>query len=162
MVVNGDSKGNHFLEVSAAFKGNYSHAIDAKGRIIIPVKFREVLGEDECFVVTKGFDGCLYAYAPKEWEQFEERLSELPLDNADARKLSRFFLGGAMDAEPDKQGRVLLAESLLKHADIQGEAVVVGMGRRLEIWSKERWEGASTFDDIEEIATAISTYGLRI
>ena len=148
--------------MSSTFRGNYSHSIDAKGRIIIPVKFREALEEGESFVVTKGFDGCLYAYAPKEWDEFEKRLGELPLDNADARKLTRFFLGGASDAEPDRQGRVLLPESLLNHADIQSEAVVVGMGRRLEIWSRERWEGASSFDDIEEIATAISTYGLRI
>lgn len=146
--------------MSKAFRGNYSHAIDAKGRIIIPARFREGLGAS--FVVTKGFDGCLYAFAQEEWEIFDKKLQDLPLDNADARKLTRFFIGGACEAEPDKQGRILLPTSLLSHADIEKEAVVVGMGSRVELWSEARWNDASTFEDIEEIAQAMSTYGLRI
>lgn len=146
--------------MSKAFRGNYSHAIDAKGRIIIPARFREGLGAS--FVVTKGFDGCLYAFAQEEWEIFDKKLQDLPLDNADARKLTRFFIGGACEAEPDKQGRILLPVSLLSHADIEKEAVVVGMGSRVELWSEARWNDASTFEDIEEIAQAMSTYGLRI
>lgn len=158
VVIRGGCKGKEIL--STTFRGNYSHNIDAKGRICIPVRFREALTES--FVVTKGFDGCLYAFAPEEWDIFDEKLRQLPLDNADARKLSRFFLGGAVDAEPDKQGRILLPQNLLDHADIKKEAVVVGVGPRLEIWSRERWDGASTFEDIEDIAQAMSTYGLRI
>ena len=146
--------------MGSTFRGNYSHQVDAKGRIIIPVKFREGLGAS--FVVTKGFDGCLYAFAPEEWDAFDAKLRALPLDNENARKLTRFFIGGASEAEPDKQGRILLPQPLLAYADIAKEAVVVGMGARLEIWSEARWADASTFEDIEEIASAMSAYGLRI
>ena len=146
--------------MSQAFRGNYSHQVDQKGRIIIPVKFREGLGAS--FVVTKGFNGCLYAFAPDAWEAFDEKLRALPLDNADARKLTRFFIGGAFEAEPDKQGRILLPQALKSHAAIEKEAVVVGMGSRVELWSEARWNDASTFEDIEEIAAAMSTYGLSI
>ena len=126
----------------------------------MPVRFREALGDS--FVVTKGFDGCLYAFAQDDWDVFEEKLDDLSLINPDARKLNRFFLGGACEAEPDKQGRILLPPSLLHHAAIEKEAVVVGMGNRLEIWSAERWEGASVYEDIEDIAAAMNAYGLRI
>ena len=148
----------HF--VGATFKGEYSHAIDVKGRLIIPVKFREALGES--FVVTKGFDGCLFVFDTEGWASFEEKLTALPLDNPDARKLSRFFLAGAMDAELDKQGRILLTGSLLKHAEIVKDAVIVGVGGRAEIWSAERWNDSATYDDIDDIASKMSTYGLRI
>lgn len=148
------------IRMRSRFRGNYSHAIDTKGRIIIPVKFREALGES--IVVTKGFDGCLYAFPQEEWEAFEDKLRALPLNNQDARQLSHFFIGSACEAEPDKQGRILLPQSLLAHAGIGKEAVVVGMGGRLEIWSAERWERAGEADNIDDIASAMNAYGLSI
>ena len=147
-------------KVRAAFKGEYSHSIDAKGRLIVPAKFRELLGDQ--FVVTKGFDGCLFVFAQEGWDQFEEKLQALPMDKPEARMLGRFFISGAIDAEVDKQGRILLPSNLLQHAKIEKEAIIAGVGNRVEIWSKAEWEKASTFDDINEIAAKMSEYGLSI
>ena len=143
-----------------AFKGEYSHSIDAKGRLIVPAKFRELLGDQ--FVVTKGFDGCLFVFAQDGWDQFEEKLQALPMDKPEARMLGRFFISGAIDAEVDKQGRILLPTNLLQHAKIEKEAVIAGVGNRVEIWSEDNWAKASTFDDIDEIAAKMSQYGLSI
>ncbi|MCR4902590.1 MAG: division/cell wall cluster transcriptional repressor MraZ [Butyrivibrio sp.] len=146
--------------MGAAFKGEYSHSIDAKGRLIIPSKFREILGEE--FVVTKGFDGCLFVFATPDWEAFEAKLQALPMDKPEARVLGRFFISGAIDAELDKQGRILIPVNLLQYAGIEKEAVIAGVGNRAEIWSKEKWTLASTFDNIDEIAAKMSEYGLSI
>ena len=146
--------------MGTAFRGEYSHSIDQKGRLIIPAKFRELLGDT--FVVTKGFDGCLFVFANEGWDQFEEKLQALPMDKPEARALGRFFMAGAIDAEVDKQGRILIPTNLLSHARIEKEAVIAGVGNRVEIWSKAEWEKASTFEDINEIAAKMSEYGLRI
>ena len=143
-----------------AYKGEYSHSIDAKGRLIIPSKFREILGDQ--FVVTKGFDGCLFVFDQEGWDAFEEKLRSLPMDIPGARQLSRFFMAGADDVEVDKQGRILLKANWLQHAGIEKEAVVAGVGNRVEIWSKTKWEDATTFDDIDSIAAKMSEYGLCI
>ncbi len=146
--------------MGTAFRGEYSHSIDAKGRLIIPAKFREILGEQ--FVVTKGFDGCLFVFAQEGWDNFEEKLQSLPMDKPEARMLGRFFLAGAIDAETDKQGRILIPANLLQHAGIEKEAVIAGVGNRAEIWSKAEWEKASSFEDINGIAAKMSEYGLSI
>ncbi len=143
-----------------AYKGEYSHSIDAKGRLIIPSKFREKLGDQ--FVVTKGFDGCLFVFDQEGWDAFEEKLRSLPMDIPGARQLGRFFMAGADDVELDKQGRILLKTNWLQHAGIEKEAVVAGVGNRVEIWSKDKWEDATTFDDIDSIAAKMSEYGLSI
>ncbi|MCR4832641.1 MAG: division/cell wall cluster transcriptional repressor MraZ, partial [Butyrivibrio sp.] len=96
------------------------------------------------------------------WEAFEEKLQALPMDKPEARVLGRFFIAGAIDAELDKQGRILLPTNLLEHAGIEKEAVIAGVGNRAEIWSKEKWTAASTFDNIDEIAAKMSEYGLSI
>ena len=142
------------------FKGEYRHNIDMKGRLTVPVKMRETLGE--AFVVTKGLDGCLFVFDTDGWEAFEEKLLALPLNNPDARALSRFFLAGAVDAEIDKQGRILIPANLLTYAEIKKEAVVAGVGNRAEIWSETRWEGETTFEDINDIATKMNDYGLNL
>ena len=126
----------------------------------MPAKFRELLGEQ--FVVTKGFDGCLFVFAQEGWDQFEEKLQALPMDKPEARMLGRFFISGAIDAEVDKQGRINIPANLLQHAGIEKEAVIAGVGNRVEIQSKAEWEKASTFDDINEIAAKMSEYGLSI
>lgn len=140
------------------FMGEYNHTIDAKGRVIIPSRLRESLGEE--FVVTKGLDGCLFAYPKEEWSVFEEKLGALPLTNSNARKFSRFFLAGAAMAEVDKQGRILIPPVLREFAALEKEVVLVGVSRRVEIWSKERWAAESTFDDVEEIAEHMEGLGL--
>ena len=142
------------------FMGEYNHTIDAKGRLIIPSKFRETLGDE--FVVTKGLDGCLFVYDNKEWSAFEEKLKSLPLTNKDARQFVRFFLAGATLAEVDKQGRILVPGPLREFAGLEKEVVLVGVASRVEIWSKARWEDTASYDDVEEIAEHMAELGLGI
>lgn len=140
--------------------GEYNHTIDTKGRLIIPSKFREALGEE--FVVTKGLDGCLFVYDNNEWNAFEEKLKSLPLTNKDARQFVRFFLAGAAMAEVDKQGRILIPSVLREFAGLEKEVVLIGVASRVEIWSKDRWENAASYDDMEEIAEHMAELGLGI
>lgn len=140
------------------FMGEYNHTIDAKGRLIVPSKFREQLGEE--FVVTKGLDGCLFVYENSEWKALEEKLHALPLTNANARKFSRFFLAGATTCEVDRQGRILLPAILREFAGIDKDAVLVGVSSRIEIWSKESWNASNTYDDMEEIAENMEGLGI--
>ena len=142
------------------FYGEYNHTIDAKGRLIIPAKYREVLGET--FYVTKGLDGCLFVYDKNEWATFEEKLKSLPITSKDARKFVRFFLAGATLAEVDKQGRILVPASLRKYAELEKEVMLLGVGNRVEIWNKEKWEDASTYDDMDEVAEHMDDLGLSI
>ena len=101
------------------FMGEYNHTIDAKGRLIIPSKFRELLGEE--FVLTKGLDGCLSIYPMDEWNAFEEKLRALPLTNKNARTFTRFFVAGATNCELDKQGRILVPQTLREFAGLEKE-----------------------------------------
>lgn len=142
------------------FMGEYNHTIDAKGRVIVPSKFRELLGEE--FVVTKGLDGCLFVFPNDEWKNFEDKLKTLPLTNKDARHFVRFFLAGAATVDTDKQGRILLPGVLREFGELEKDVVLVGVASRVEIWSKERWEANTSFDDVEEIAEHMSDLGLGI
>lgn len=142
------------------FMGEYNHSIDPKGRLIVPAKFRESLGDE--FVVTQGLDGCLFVYPDEEWKAFEEKLKTLPMANKNARKFVRFFLAGAAQVEIDKQGRILLPASLRKFAGLEKEISLVGVGSRVEIWDKSRWEESTTFDDMDEIAEHMTDLGLGI
>ena len=142
------------------FMGEYNHTIDAKGRLIIPPKFREILGD--AFVVTKGLDGCLFVYDNEEWKRFEEKLRSLPITNKEARQFVRFFLAGATEAEVDKQGRILIPNVLREFAEITKDVVLVGVGSRIEIWSRERFEETASFEDMDEIAKHMAELGLGI
>ncbi len=142
------------------FMGEYNHTIDAKGRLIIPSKFREVLGDE--FVVTKGMDGCLFVFDQPEWQAFEEKLRGLPMIDKEARQFTRFFLAGAASVEVDKQGRILLPAVLREFAGITKDTVLVGVGSRVEIWSKDRWEGTVTYQDMEEISKHMIELGIGI
>ena len=142
------------------FMGEYNHTIDAKGRLIVPSRFREKLGGE--FIATKGLDGCLFVYPKKEWTDIEEKFRNIPLTTKDARKFSRFFFAGAAVCEADKQGRILLPQALRGYADLQKDIVSVGVLNRVEIWSKERWQDANTYDDMDEIAEHMAELGLSI
>ncbi len=142
------------------FMGEYNHTIDAKGRLIVPSRFREKLGSD--FVVTKGLDGCLFVYPNEEWTSIEEKFRNIPLTTKDARKFSRFFFAGAAVCEVDKQGRILLPQVLREFADLQKDVVLAGVLGRIEIWSKERWQDENTYDDMDEIAEHMAELGLSI
>ena len=142
------------------FMGEYNHTIDAKGRLIIPSKFREALGSE--FVLTKGLDGCLFVFPMKEWEAFEEKLRSLPLIDKNARKFSRFFLAGASTCELDKQGRILVPGTLREFAQMDKEGVLTGMLDRIEVWSKEQWLENNAYDDMDDIAQSMQELGLNI
>ena len=142
--------------------GEYNHTIDTKGRLIVPAKFRENLGDQ--FVVTKGLDNCLFVYPNDEWQKFEEKLQTLPLINKEARRFTRFFLAGAATVDVDKQGRILLPQILREFAGLEKDVVLVGVGSRIEIWSKERWvESISAYDgDMDEVAANMESLGFSI
>ncbi|MBU9738714.1 division/cell wall cluster transcriptional repressor MraZ [Diplocloster agilis] len=142
------------------FMGEYNHSIDPKGRLIIPSKFREILGDE--FVVTKGLDGCLFVFPNDEWQAFEEKLRALPMANKNARKFSRFFMAGATTCELDKQGRILLPSTLREFADLEKDVVLAGLLNRIEIWSKARWNENNTYDDMDDIAEQMMDLGLNI
>ncbi len=142
------------------FMGEYNHTVDAKGRLIVPSKFREALGDE--FVVTKGLDGCLFVYPNEEWHNIEEKFRNVPLTTKDARKFSRFFFAGAATCEVDKQGRILIPPVLREFADLQKDVVSVGVLNRIEIWSKDRWLETNTYDDMDEIAEHMAELGLSI
>lgn len=142
------------------FMSEYNHTVDAKGRLIIPSKFREVLGEE--FVVSKGMDGCLFVYANEDWKAFEQKLTSLPLINKEARQFARFFLAGAAQVELDKQGRILLPAGLREFAGLDKDVVLVGVGSRIEIWSKEKWESVTADENMDDITSAMEALGLTI
>ena len=144
-------------------KGEYSHNIDTKGRLIIPAKFRDDLGEH--FVITKGMENCLYVYPEAEWNAFEEKLNALPTTtDKNARKFAYFFQGSATDGDLDKQGRTLIPANLREFAQLDKEVVFIGMGKRAEIWDKARWDAknAEVEADIEDIASEMEASGFSI
>ncbi len=125
-------------EVTWLFYGEYQHTIDLKGRVIIPSKIRDGLGEK--FILTKGLDNCLFAYSSVEWANFESRLKTLPLTDKDARAFIRFFFAGAMECEVDKQGRILVPQNLREYAGLDKDVFIIGVSSRVEIWDKNKWE----------------------
>ena len=139
--------------------GEFEHSLDAKGRLIMPAKLRESIGER--FVVTKGLDGCLFAFSLDEWANFEEKLKMLPLSNKNSREFSRFFLSGATECEIDKQGRFLIPNNLRDAANLEKEVVIIGVGTRIEIWDKDKWKSYSNDNiSVEEIAENMTMLGI--
>ncbi|NMO94786.1 division/cell wall cluster transcriptional repressor MraZ [Paenibacillus lemnae] len=135
------------------FMGEFQHNIDDKGRVIIPAKFRELLGSS--FIVTRGLDQCLFVYPREEWAIMEQKLKSLPLMKSDARAFTRFFFSGASECEWDKQGRVNLPVNLREFAKLDKECVIIGVSSRVEIWSKDKWneyyqQSEEAFNDIAE------------
>ena len=119
--------------------GEFHHNLDQKGRIIIPSRLREELGES--IIVTRGLEDCLFIYSEKEWSKVVSKLKELPFTKKDARSFTRMFLSGATNAEFDKQGRIKIASVLLDYASLEKECVIIGVNDRLEIWAKDKWDG---------------------
>ena len=142
------------------FIGEYNHSIDAKGRLIVPAKYRDELGEH--FFVTKGLDGCLFAYDEKDFSALQEKVMSLPLSHKASRDISRFFLGSAQESEFDKQGRILLAAPLREHAGLEKDVVLVGVGNRIEIWSKERYDASEEGFDADDVALKLEELGLSL
>ena len=140
--------------------GEYEHSLDAKGRLIMPAKLRQDIGEK--FVITKGLDGCLFVFSQNEWSNFESKLKELPLTNKNARDFVRFFLSGATECEIDKQGRFLLVNTLREYAEIIKEVIIIGVGTRLEIWNKDKWKKYNSNENIsaDTIAENMTMLGI--
>lgn len=140
--------------------GEYQHNIDIKGRMIVPAKFREALGES--FVLTRGLDQCLFAYPMEEWKLLEEKLKKLPLTKKDARSFTRFFFSGAVECEVDKQGRINIPQTLRSYSKLDKECVVIGVSNRIEVWSKEAWEGylSESEESFAEIAENLMDFDI--
>lgn len=126
----------------------------------MPAKLREDMGEK--FIITKGLDGCLFGFSQNEWENFETKLKILPLTNKNARDFVRFFLSGAMECEIDKQGRFLISSNLRNVATLEKEVVIIGVGTRIEIWNKDKWEEYNSEENIsaDDIAENMTMLGI--
>ena len=134
--------------------GQAQHTIDAKGRLIIPAKYREALGES--FVVAKGLDGCLFIYPIEQWNELESKLHTLPLTQKEARSFARFFFSGASEGEMDKQGRLIIPQTLREYAHLTKDCMIIGVDTRLEVWDLKAWqdyngESEKSFEQLAEI-----------
>lgn len=142
------------------FYGEYQHSVDQKGRVIIPAKFREGLGDK--FILTKGLENCLFAYSKEEWTTLETKLKALPFTDKNVRTFVRFFFAGATECEMDKQGRILVPQNLREYAGLEKDIFVIGVSTRVEIWDKTRWEEYISPENIspDEIAEKMSILGI--
>jgi MraZ protein len=145
------------------FRGRSIHTLDAKGRIRIPTRFRDILKTryEDRFVITN-LDRCLIAYPLQEWEIIEEKLGSLSLVRQDVKAFQRFFISGATECSFDKQGRILIPQTLREHASLEREVVLAGMLRSFEVWSKDLWdeEIKRAHDNFSEITTTLAELGI--
>ncbi|MFT8888480.1 division/cell wall cluster transcriptional repressor MraZ [Ethanoligenens sp.] len=135
--------------------GEYQHNIDAKGRVFMPARLREDLGER--FILCKGLDNCLFVYSATEWSALEARIRALPLSKG--RQLQRFFFSGACDVEADKQGRIVLPANLRTYAGLERDVMIIGASTRVEIWDSKRWETACAAITPEAVEQAMEELG---
>ncbi|MDR0287527.1 MAG: division/cell wall cluster transcriptional repressor MraZ [Clostridiales bacterium] len=143
------------------FFGQYSNSIDAKGRIIVPLKLRENLGEK--FMITKGFDGCVYLMTNDSFEKLTQNLENASLTEKAARDISRYFYGGAAEGEFDAQGRINIPPSLREYAGLKKDLVTMGTGHRIEIWDKENFKAYSEDNlNSDKITETAETANLKL
>lgn len=149
-----------FQLAMAMFIGEYNHTIDDKGRLAIPVKFRGDLAKGA--VVTRGLDASLFLFPKEEWDKLAAKLASLPLGQSNSRAFARLMLAGAMDAEVDKQGRIVLPEYLRQYAGITKSVVVAGLYNRLELWDEAKWNAykAATETEVGDIAEKLGELGV--
>lgn len=140
------------------FNGEFVHSLDDKGRVVLPIKFRYLLGEK--FVITKGLHGCLWVFPAEEWNQFDRKLREQSFLDLNAVRLQRFLSASAYEETTDNQNRLTIRANLRDYAAIDGQVVIVGASNRVEIWSRERWEAINANISAEEIAEAAKALGL--
>jgi len=142
------------------FTGEYQHTLDGKGRVIIPSRLRDGLGER--FVVTRGLDQCLFVYPSSEWVRLEQKLKQLPFTKRDSRAFSRLFFSGAMEVETDRQGRVLIPQNLREYAGIEKDVMFIGVSNRVEVWSEEAWRNyfGQANENYEELAEKLVDFEL--
>lgn len=137
------------------FRGGFAHSLDPKGRVIIPQKLRNLLGDD--FVITKGLDRCLWVFTNDEFRKLDDRLKAQPMLDPNAVRLQRFFSGEAAEGNTDPQGRVAIPANLREYASIDKDVMIIGAGNRIEIWSKPKWDEVKDVgdDQIRESARQI-------
>ncbi|MCX6761055.1 MAG: division/cell wall cluster transcriptional repressor MraZ [Candidatus Nealsonbacteria bacterium] len=142
------------------FIGEYKYSIDEKKRLAIPPKFRQVLGKKA--VITKGLDQCLFLYSAKEWGVLAEKISKMPLTQADARGFARVMLAGAMEANIDNMGRILVPDYLKNYASMEKKVVVVGVYNRIEVWDESKWQqyNKKTESAVGDIAEKLKELGV--
>ncbi len=142
------------------FTGEYQHTLDGKGRVIIPSRLRDGLGDS--FVVTRGLDQCLFVYPNSEWVRLEQKLKQLPFTKSDSRAFTRMFFSGAMEVETDKQGRVLIPQNLREYARIDKDVMIIGVSNRVEIWNEAAWKDyfSEANENYEELAEKLVDFDL--
>ncbi len=142
------------------FLGEFSHTLDEKGRLTIPAKFRDELAGG--LVITRGIDRCLSVYPRQVWDGLAEQIAKLPLTQRNARNFGRLMFSGAADFIPDRQGRVLIPQGLRDYAELDSEAIVIGLYDRLEIWNPDSWTNvrANVEEDPESIAEQLQELGI--
>lgn len=142
------------------FIGEYTYKMDQRKRLAIPVKFRKVLGKKA--VITQGLDSCLFLYPLKEWKILAEKLSRLPLSQADARGFARIMLAGAMSVNLDNLGRILIPDYLKKYAALSKNVVMAGLYNRVEIWDERKWKTykTKTENEVGDIAERLKELGV--
>lgn len=141
------------------FVGEYTHTIDDKNRLTIPAKFRAAF--EVGLFVTIGPEQCLWVFSRDEWERFSQSITDLPVGNDSARKLGRLLFSHAMDAIPDRQGRIILPDNLKQYATLDGTATLIGVGNKVEIWQPDRWEDQKTeqLDNLADLTDALQALG---
>ena len=140
------------------FTGEYNHTIDQKGRLIIPNKFRSLLGDN--FIITKGVDDCLEIYDKESWDKFAEKINALPYSNPNAREFKRLFIGRKEDLTPDKMGRVQLTPALRNTGNLKSEVTFIGVGDHIEVWDKETFEKYNSLTSAEDISKKMEGLGI--
>ena len=142
------------------FLGTYFHTIDDRNRVSVPKKFRDELGFTA--IITRGLDGCLFLYNMETWEKIVDRIQATPLTQGDARSFARHVLSGAMEVEIDRLGRIILPTYLKQFAAFEKDIAVLGVGERIELWDKKRWEGYSKDLDkrSDEVAERLAETGI--
>lgn len=140
--------------------GEYTHTFDPKNRVALPAKFRKEFGSK--VIVTKGLDRCLFIYSPKAWEKIVDRMSDLSIGQASTRGFNRFMLSGAIEVEPDSQGRILIPDFLKGFANLEGKVVLAGVNDRVEVWNEHEWETykASIEQNADQLAEKLGEIGV--
>ncbi len=144
----------------SSLMGKYQNSLDDKGRMIVPAKYREELG-DTC-VLTKGMDKCLYIYPVSKWEMFTEKMSSLPTSDTSVRAFVRHFYANAVECDIDKQGRITLPQELRQYANMEKELITVGLLDKIEIWAKEQWYAEKSIMELtpKDVAEKMAEYGI--
>ena len=139
------------------FMGEFTCKVDNKGRMRLPSKFRDELGEQE-FVITRGLDNCIDLFPIEEWKNIEDKLKKLQTTNSKHRAYQRFVMSAATKTEFDNQGRLNIPTSLTEHAQIDKKIIVTGMNDKIEIWSEESWKKyiQNTGESIEDLVDEIN------